>query len=75
MKTKELKNLAKKIANAELVVQTSEDPQAVRKAQNQIMELSSHVHSLDDITTIDEWFKKFLEKFLTNKKFFTIIFT
>ena len=40
MKTKELKNLAKKIANAELVVQTSEDPQAVRKAQNQIMELS-----------------------------------
>lgn len=64
MKTKELKNLAKKIANAELVVQTSEDPQAVRKAQNQIMELSNHVHSLDDITTIDEMVQEILGKIL-----------
>lgn len=64
MKTKELKNLAKKIANAELVVQTSEDPQAVRKAQNQIMELSSHVHSFDDITTIDEMVQEILGKIL-----------
>ena len=64
MKTKELKNLAKKIANAELVVQTSEDPQAVCKAQNQIMELSSHVHSLDDITAIDEMVQEILGKIL-----------
>lgn len=64
MKTKELKNLAKKIANAELIVQTSEDPQAVRKAQNQIMELSSHVYSLDDITTIDEMVQEILGKIL-----------
>ena len=64
MKTKELKNLAKKIANAELVVQTSEDPQAVRKAQNQIMELSSNVHSLDDIITIDEMVQEILGKIL-----------
>lgn len=64
MKAKELKNLAKKIANAELVVQTSEDPQAVRKAQNQIMELSRHVHSLDDITTIDEMVQEILGKIL-----------
>lgn len=64
MKTKELKNLAKKIANAELVVQTSEDPQVVRKAQNQIMELSSHVPSLDDITTIDEMVQEILGKIL-----------
>ena len=64
MKTKELKNLAKKIANAELIVQTSEDPQAVRKAQKKIMELSSHVHSLDDITTIDEMVQEILGKIL-----------
>lgn len=64
MKTKELKNLAKKIANAELIVQTSEDPQVVRKAQNQIMELSSHVHNLDDITTIDEMVQEILGKIL-----------
>ena len=64
MKTKELKNLAKKIANAELIVQTSDDPQAIHKAQNQIMELSSHVNSLDDITTIDEMVKEILGKIL-----------
>lgn len=64
MKTKELKNLAKKIANAELIVQTSDDPQAIHKAQNQIMELSSHVNSLDDITTIDEMVQEILGKIL-----------
>ena len=64
MKTKELKNLAKKIANAELIVQTSDDPQAIHKAQNQIMELSSHVHSLADITTIDEMVQEILGKIL-----------
>ena len=64
MKTKELKNLAKKIANAELIVQTSDDPQAIHKAQNQIMELSSYVHSLDDITTIDEMVQEILGKIL-----------
>ena len=64
MKTKELKNLAKKIANAELIVQTSDDPQALHKAQNQITELSSHVHSLDDITTIDEMVQEILGKIL-----------
>ena len=66
MKTKELKNLAKKIANAELIVQTSDDPQAIHKAQNQIMELSSHVHSLDDITTIDEMVQEILGTILDN---------
>ena len=64
MKTKELKNLAKKIANAELIVQTSDDPQAIHKAPNQIMELSSHVNSLDDITTIDEMVQEILGKIL-----------
>ena len=70
MKTKELKNLAKKIANAELIVQTSDDPQAIHKAQNQIMELSSHVHSLDDITTIDEMVQEILGKILDKYKIF-----
>ena len=64
MKTKELKNLAKKINIFLLIVQTSDDPQAIHKAQNQIMELSSHVHSLDDITTIDEMVQEILGKIL-----------
>lgn len=62
MKIKELKNIAKKIAQAEMIVQTNEDPQAIHKAQAQIMELSSHVHSLDDIMKIDEMVQEILEK-------------
>lgn len=64
MKTKELKNLAKKIAQAELVVQTSTDKDQIYKAQNQIMEYSSHVDSLEDITIIDEMVQEILSKTL-----------
>lgn len=64
MKTKELKNLAKKIAQAELIVQTSNDSEQIHKAQNQIMEYSSHVDSLEDITIIDEMVQGILSKVL-----------
>lgn len=64
MKIKELKNLAKKIAQAELVVQTSTDKDQIHKAQNQIMEYSSHVDSLEDITIIDEMVQEILSKTL-----------
>lgn len=64
MKTKELKNLAKKIAQAELIVQTSDDNEQIHKAQNQIMEYSSHVNSLEDITIIDEMVQEILSKVL-----------
>ena len=43
MKKKELKNLAKKIADAEYIVQTSDDKKKVAKAQQEIFELSGHV--------------------------------
>ena len=54
MKRKELKNLAKKIAQAEHIVQTSDNQDEIQRAQMEIMTLSSHVDSLDDITIIDE---------------------
>ena len=40
MKKKELKNLAKKIADAEYIIQNSDDAKAVAKAQDTILELS-----------------------------------
>lgn len=60
MKRKELKNLAKKIAQAEHIVQTSDNQDEIQRAQMEIMTLSSHVDSLDDITIIDEMVQEFL---------------
>ena len=60
MKKKELKNLAEKIAKYEKIVQTSNDKNAVRKAEEEIMKLSSHVDSFEDMVAIDELVMEFL---------------
>ena len=60
MKRKELKNLAKKIAQAEHIVQTSDNQDEIQRAQMEIMTLSSHVDSLDNITIIDEMVQELL---------------
>lgn len=60
MKRKELKNLAKKIAQAEHIIQTSDNQDEIQRAQTEIMTLSSHVDSLDDITIIDEMVQELL---------------
>ena len=61
MKRKELKNIAKKIAKAELIIQTSEDPAAVKRAQQEVMELCGQALSLEDMTIIDEMVQEILE--------------
>lgn len=60
MKRKELKNLAKKIAQAERIIQTSNNQEEIQRAQQEIMMLSSHVDSLDDIIIIDEMVQELL---------------
>ena len=60
MKRKELKNLAKKIAQAEHIIQTSNNQDEIQRAQMEVMNLSSHVDSLDDITIIDEMVQELL---------------
>lgn len=40
MKRKELKNLAKKIAKLEMIIQNSSDSNEIRKAQDAMLELS-----------------------------------
>lgn len=62
MKRKELKNLAKKIANAELIIQSSDDKEKIHRAEQEVIELSGHVDSLDDIAIIDEMVQEFLTK-------------
>ena len=62
MKKKELKNLAKKIADAEFIIQNSTDKKAVAKAQQDIMELSGKVNSVEDMLALDELVQEILEQ-------------
>ena len=62
MKKKELKNLAQKIAKAELIIQTSDDPKAVKRAEQEVMNLSGQVHDLEDMVIIDELVQDLLDK-------------
>lgn len=64
MKKKELKNLAKKIAEAEYIIQNSDDAKVIAKAQDSILELSGRAMSLEDMTIIDE----LVQDILLNKK-------
>ena len=54
MKKKELKNLAKRIANAELIIQTSSDKKEINDAKKEIIELSNHAIDLEDMIILDE---------------------
>ena len=64
MKKKEQKALAQKIAKYELIIQTSDDKQRIRDAQDKIIDLSGRVETLDDIAAIDEMVQEILEKYL-----------
>lgn len=54
MKKKEIKNLATKIAKWEKIIQTSDDKEAIKQAEDEIMKVSSSVKSLEDMMAIDE---------------------
>ena len=62
MNKKELKNLAKKIAKYEKIIQTTEDVKERRNAENEIMKLTSSVKSFDDLMTLDELIQDILEE-------------
>ncbi len=64
MKKKELKNLAKKIAQAEYVLQNSEDIDEKQQARDEILKVSSGVHSFEDLDLLDEMVQEFLKKML-----------
>ncbi len=61
MKKKELKSLAKKIADAEFVIQTSSDKKEINNAKSKIIEISSnHAIDLEDMVIIDEMVQEIL---------------
>ena len=62
MKKKELKTLAKRIADAEFIIQTSADKKEINKAKNSIMELSNHAIDLEDMAVLDDMIQEILSQ-------------
>ena len=62
MKRKELKNLAKKIAKCEYILQTSKDETERQQARDEIMRTSSGIHSFEDLDLLDEMVQDLLSK-------------
>ena len=54
MKKKELKKLASQIAEAEMLLQESSNPENSKEIKKKIMKLSSRITSLEDIMILDE---------------------
>lgn len=61
MKQKELKNLAKKIAAQEKLLASTDDLAVKARAESEIMKLSGHVHSLDDMVAVDDMVREILK--------------
>ena len=62
MKRKELKNLAKKVAQCEYVLQTSDDQYEREQARDEIMRVSNGIHSFEDLDLLDEMVQDLLSK-------------
>ena len=62
MNKKEIKNLAKQIAKAELTIQNSTDQKERKYAMDMIIALSSKLSSLEEMERVDEKVQKILEK-------------
>ena len=54
MKAKEIKTLAKKIAQQEKIVQTTTDLEEKARAEKEIVRLSACVKTIDDMIALDE---------------------
>ena len=54
MKAKEIKNLAKKIAQQEKILQTSTSTEEKARAEQEIVRLSACVNSIEDMIALDE---------------------
>jgi hypothetical protein len=62
MKKKELKNLAKRIAEAETTIQNSDDADEIYEAEQLVVELSSHVKSVEEMLLLDDMIQDIIEK-------------
>lgn len=61
MKRKEKKQFAEKIAKQERIIQSSNNEEAIEKAQNEIIKLTSHIGNFDNLMEIDELVQELLK--------------
>lgn len=62
MKKKELKNLAKQIAQLELIIQANTDDEAVKNAQNTEIRLINRLDSIEDMDLLDEMVQQYMQE-------------
>ena len=62
MKAKEIKNLAKKIAQQEKILQNATTTEEKSRAEKEIVRLSSRVKSIEDMIALDEAIQDILLK-------------
>lgn len=53
MKKKEMRNIAKKIAESELIIANSSDKNEIQKAKGTILALSNRITNLNDMLELD----------------------
>lgn len=61
MKTKELKNLAKKIAKAEMKIRNAQTPEEKTAAEEEVMLLCGKVTNITDMLELDDYVQQALE--------------
>lgn len=62
MKQKEIKNLAKKIAQQEKILQEATSTEEKQRAEQEIVRLSACVKTVDDMVALDEAIQDLLMK-------------
>ena len=62
MKSKEIKNLAKKIAQQEKILQNATSLEEKSRAENEIIKLSACVKTIEDMVALDEAIQDILMK-------------
>lgn len=62
MKRKEIKNLARKIGEQEIILLGEPTPEERARAEAYIEELSAKVHTFEDIVALDEAIQDFLKE-------------
>ena len=62
MKTKEIKNLAKKIAQQEMIIQKATSTEEKGRAEKEIIRLSACVKTIEDMVALDEAIQDLLMK-------------
>lgn len=62
MKQKEIKNLAKKIAQQEMILQKATSTEEKQRAEQEIVRLSACVKTVDDMVALDEAIQDLLMK-------------